>query len=182
MPYQPDFEITDDMQADWEDWYESPLERKIKALRQEALDQFAQTHGITERQAAHVAYYTKRLGYLEGIINEVTNVLVEFMYAPWEVSYPQDYDEARAFAKKLMGYGDRKKGHNFFLYTYPDEVAALLETPEAKKLYLNEEKMAYIVHLIKSWHGRSHGREAIKPSLPRRKTWKDLDEPSPYLR
>lgn len=181
MPYQPDFEITDNMQADWEDWYVSVLELKMKALRKEALKRFAETHGITERQAAHIEYYTKRIPSQEKLVNEVTDVIVELMYEAWELPYPQDYDEARAFTKKLLWYGDREKGHKRFLYTYPDDVADLLETPEAKRLYLNEEKMAYIVHLVKSWHGRYHGREAIEPTLPRRKNWKDLDEPSPYL-
>lgn len=181
MTYPPDFEITADMEADWVDWYASVIELKTKALRQEALKLFAETHGLTEKQAAHIDYYTQRLRGPEHLLNEVIDLIVELAYEAWEVPYPQDYDNARVFAKKLLGYGDRAKGHNSFLYTYPEEVASLLATPEAEKLYLNEEKMKYIVHLLSSWHGRWHGRDRPEPTKPRRNNWKNLDESSPYL-
>lgn len=182
----PDFEVTDDLIADWSDWYGSVLDVKRRQAEDEALQRFAQAHGLTEHQAWKVRRYATAPSHGdESFQRKLTDMIVNSMYgddghAPW----PQDYVEARKLVDTLLGssktlkYVDNRavEGSRMKpLYHYPDEVEKLRHTSLGKKLFLDQsDLLEYIVSLIKTWEG-----DLPKPSFPRRTKWDDLDAPSP---
>ncbi len=171
-------EARPELATDWQEWYES-ITRITKERSDESnLESFRETHGLSEREAHLVKYYSQIPNSPEHLRYLLTEFLVNRVYDFTEAPYPRDYDDAREIAKLLLGYGNRELGHNSFLYTYPEEVDALAGEMHAERLGLTPEMLQLAAFFAKHWDNR---RGYIgTPRHPRRNSWADLTEKSPY--
>lgn len=166
MSYSPDFELTPDLEADWADWYSSVLEIKTRRLKEDAIERFAKSHGLTVEQAWLVDRVAgPQYGQEEEIV-QLAHIVVDEMYTITEAPWQNDYDRARIFAARLL-----------FVHNNKFEVDKLYEEFE-DKLSLTPDKMDYFIFLASKW--KSHFYP--KGKYPRRSDWKNLDEVSPYAK
>lgn len=190
--YMPDFEVTPDLLADWQDWYGSPVQRKYLRARREAIERFAAANNLTEFQAQQVRRYAEVPNDSdEAVEQNLTDMIVNSIYgddghAPWAA----EYVEARKIVDRLLGYsskntyvGNRAVGEHRGgpLFSYPDEVEEIRNSELGKKFYLDKsDVLDFAVSLLKKWDYRSkESRYSADITFPRREDWTDLDAVSP---
>ena len=167
-----------ELATDWSEWYESVSRIEKERKDQRNLVKLMETHGLTEREASIVAYYSQIPKSSEHLRYLLTELLVNQVYDITEAPWERDYDDARIITKLLLGYGNRELKHNSFLYTYPDEVEALADHENAKQLGLSKDDLKVAAFFANQWDNR-RGYQGT-PRLPRRNSWSNLSQESPY--